>query len=49
MKIYRIVLRSKWGEPYVVTVAGSSLYEAMKHITLDPGWTFGSYSIVGVV
>ena len=35
MKIYRITLRSRWGEPYVVTVAGSSLYEATNQITPD--------------
>ena len=49
MKIYKITLRSRWGEPYVVTVAGSSLAEAMKQVTLDPGWTFGNYSVVGVI
>ncbi len=36
------------GEPYVVTVAGSSLTEAMKQVTLDLGWIFGSYSVLGV-
>ncbi|WP_405345945.1 hypothetical protein [Ruminococcus sp.] len=46
MKLYKITLRSRWGEPYVVTVAGSSLYEAVKQITLDPGWIVGEYSIV---
>lgn len=49
MKLYCITLRSRWGEPYNVTIAGSSLYEAMKQITLEPGWEFGSYSVVGVV
>lgn len=49
MKIYKITLRSRWGEPYVVTIAGSSLAEAMEQITLDPGWIFGSYSILGVI
>lgn len=49
MKLYCITLRSRWGELYNVTIAGSSLYEAMKQITLDPGWTFGSYSVVGVI
>jgi hypothetical protein len=48
MKIYKITLCSRWGEPYVVTVAGSSLAEAMKQVTLDPGWIFGSYSVLGV-
>ncbi len=48
MKIYKITLRSQWGEPFIVTVAGSSLYEAMKQVTLDPGWIFGSYSVLGV-
>ena len=48
MKIYKITLRSRWGEPFIVTVAGSSLYEAMKQVTLDPGWTVGNYSVVGV-
>ena len=48
MKIYKITLRSRWGESYVVTVAGSSLAEAMKQVTLDPGWIFGSYSVLGV-
>lgn len=48
MKIYRITLRSRWGEPYVVTIAASTLYEAMKHIELDPGWEFGEYSVLGV-
>lgn len=49
MKIYKITLRSRWGEPFIVTVAGSSLYEAMKQVTLDPGWTFGNYSVLGVI
>lgn len=49
MKIYKITLCFRWGEPYVVTVAGSSLAEALKQVTLDPGWTFGSYSVLGVI
>ena len=49
MKLYKITLRSRWGEPYIVTVAGCSLYEAVRQITLEPGWTFGEYSIVGVI
>ena len=49
MKIYKITLRSRWGEPYIVTIAGSSLYEAMKQVTLDPGWTVESYSVQGVI
>ena len=48
MKQYRITLKSRWGEPLIVTVTASSLYEAMKKIDLEPGWTFSEYSVIGV-
>ncbi len=48
MKLYRITLIDRYGSRQVVTLAGSSLYEAMKHIELDPGWTFEGYSVMGV-
>lgn len=48
MKIYRITLIDRYGERQVVSIAASSLYEAMKHIELDSGWTFEGYSVVGV-
>lgn len=48
MKMYCITLRSKWGEPYNVTLPGNSLSEVLGQITLDPDWMFGSYSILGV-
>lgn len=28
MKLYKITLRSRWGEPVIVTITASSLYEA---------------------
>lgn len=48
MKLYRIILIDRYGERQVVTITASSLYEAMKHIGLDAGWTFEGYSVVGV-
>ncbi len=48
MKLYRIELTNRWGERYVVTVPGKSLYEALRQLTLDPGWQLECYSIVGV-
>ena len=47
MKLYKITLRSRWDEPFVVTVTASSLYEAMKKVELTPGWTFSGYSVIG--
>lgn len=48
MTLYKITLKSRWGEPFVVTVAASSLYEAMKKIELDSGWQFSEYSVIGI-
>ena len=48
MKLYKITLIDRYGARQVVTLAGSSLYEAMKNIELDPGWTFEGYSVMGV-
>ena len=47
MKIYRITLKDHRGEPFVVTVTASSLYEAMKKIEIVPGWHFADYSVIG--
>lgn len=47
MKVYRITLKSRWGEPMIVTVTASSLYEAMKKVYLTPGWHFADYSVIG--
>ena len=47
MKLYRIELINIYSERYIVTVSGSSFYEAMKKLELAPGWTVDSYSIVG--
>ena len=46
MKLYKITLRSRWGEPYIVTVPGRSIEEVLLKIVLDPGWIVGEYSIV---
>lgn len=48
MKLYRIELTNRWGERYVVTVPGKSLYEVLRQLTLAPGWQLECYSIVGV-
>ena len=47
MKRYKITLRSRWGEPLIVTVAASSLYEAMNKINLEHDWSFSEYSVIG--
>lgn len=47
MKLYCITLRSRWGELYNVTIAGSSRNDAIKQVTPDPDWTV--YSVVGVI
>lgn len=47
MKIYRITLKDNCGEPFVVTVTASSLYEAMKKIDLAPNLHFADYSVIG--
>lgn len=47
MKVYRITLKSRYGEPFIVTVTASSLYEAMKKIEIVPGWHFADYSVIG--
>lgn len=47
MKLYKITLRSRWGEPLIVTITASNLYEAMKKVNLEPGWNFAEYSVIG--
>lgn len=47
MKLYKITLRSRWGEPVIVTIMASSLYEAMKKVEIESGWTFSEYSVIG--
>lgn len=47
MKVYRITLKNRRGEPFIVTVTASSLYEAMKKVDLTPGWHFADYSVIG--
>jgi hypothetical protein len=48
MMLFCITIRSKWGEPYNITLPGNSLEEVLGRITLDPGWEIGSYSILEV-
>lgn len=38
MNLYKITLRSRWGEPLIMSVTADSLNEAMKKIDLAPGW-----------
>ena len=38
MKLYKITLRSRWGEPLILTVTARSLSEATKKIDLARGW-----------
>lgn len=47
MKLYKITLKSRYGEPLIVTVTASSLYEAIKKVNLEPGWSFSEYSVIG--
>lgn len=47
MKLYKITLKSRWGEPLIVTVTASSLHEAMNKINLEPDWDFAEYSVIG--
>jgi hypothetical protein len=44
MKRYKITLRSRWGEPLIVTAEVRSLNEAMKKVDLASGWNFAEYS-----
>lgn len=43
MKVYKITLRSRWGEPFIVTISARSLDEAIKMVTLEPDWEFSEY------
>ncbi|MBQ8123092.1 MAG: hypothetical protein IJ170_07250 [Ruminococcus sp.] len=47
MKLYRLILRDRYGEEFVYTVSGASLYDAMKSVMLDPGWQLAGYSCIG--
>lgn len=47
MKLYRLVLRDRYGEECICTVTAASLYDAMQSVTLDPGWELAGYSCVG--
>lgn len=47
MKVYRITLKNRWGEPLIVTVTASSLYEAMKKVDFPIGWHFAEYCEIG--
>lgn len=47
MKVYRITLKNRWGEPLIVTVTASSLDEALEEVKVKPGWHFAEYSVIG--
>lgn len=47
MKRYKITLRSRWGEPLILTVEARSLNEAMDKVDLESGWNFLEYSEIG--
>lgn len=48
MKKYRLELRSRYGERYVVTVTARNYLEAKSQILFSHGWYVESYSVVGV-
>lgn len=47
MKIYRLILKDRYGEECIHTVCAASLYDAMQYVTLDPGWILAGYSCIG--
>lgn len=47
MTQYKITMTNRWGEPVIVTIMASSLYEAMKKVEIESGWTFSEYSVIG--
>jgi len=47
MKLYRLILRDRYGEECICTVTAASLYDAMQSVTLDPGWVLAGYSCIG--
>jgi len=38
VKLYRITVIDSYGERFVVMIAASSVYEAVRHIETDKGW-----------
>lgn len=47
MTQYKITMTNRWGELFVEKVTASSLYEAMKKVEIESGWTFSEYSVIG--
>ena len=46
MKLFCLTLRSKWGEPFNVTLPGNSIEEVLLHIVLDTEWQIENYSVL---
>lgn len=38
MRAYRVTVIDNYGERFIVTIAASSVYEAVRHIETDKGW-----------